>query len=179
MNTINKLLEAASFAAERHTGHHRKGDKQEPYINHPLEVANMLANIGGVNDIDVLIAAILHDTVEDVGVKKQEIVERFGERVASLVMEVTDDKSLPKEERKRLQVEHAPHLSVEAKQIKLGDKISNIKDVTNSPPANWDLDRRRKYIEWGMEVAKGLRGSNKCLETLFDETIAKAKQALS
>jgi len=179
MNTINKLLEAASFAAERHTGHHRKGDKQEPYINHPLEVANMLANIGGVNDIDVLIAAILHDTVEDVGVKKQEIVERFGERVASFVMEVTDDKSLPKEERKRLQVEHAPHLSVEAKQIKLADKISNIKDVTNSPPANWDLDRRRKYIEWGEAVAKGLRGSNKCLEKLFDETVDRARKELA
>jgi len=96
VNTLSKLLEAASFAAVRHTGHHRKGNNQEPYINHPLEVANLLANVGGVDDIDVLIAAILHDTVEDVGVTREEIAERFGEQVAGIVLEVTDDKSLPK-----------------------------------------------------------------------------------
>jgi guanosine-3',5'-bis(diphosphate) 3'-pyrophosphohydrolase len=179
VNKINKLLEAASFAAQRHTGHHRKGDKKEPYINHPLEVANLLANVGGVDDIDVLIAAILHDTVEDVGVKKEEIVERFGERVAGIVMEVTDDKSLPKAERKQLQVDHAPHLSTEAKLVKLGDKISNIKDVTNNPPSDWDLERRRKYIEWGEDVVNGLRGRNKFLESLFDQTVSNAKQELS
>lgn len=178
MNTINKLLEAASFAAQRHTDHHRKGDNKEPYINHPLEVANMLANVGGIDDIDVLIAAILHDTVEDVGVKKEEIADRFGDRVAAFVMEVTDDKSLPKAERKQLQVEHAPHLSVEAKQIKLGDKISNIADVTNNPPSDWDIERRREYIEWGEAVARGLRGTNKPLEELFDRTVAKAKNDL-
>src|SRR6185436_18406125 len=134
MNTINKLLEAASFAAQRHTGHHRKGNDKQPYINHPLEVANLLANVGGIDDVDILIAAILHDTVEDVGVKPEEINERFGNRVARIVAEVTDDKSLPKAERKRLQVEHAPHLSREAKLVKLADKISNITDVTNNPP---------------------------------------------
>jgi guanosine-3',5'-bis(diphosphate) 3'-pyrophosphohydrolase len=178
MNTINKLVEAASFAAQRHTGHQRKGDKQEPYINHPLEVANMLANVGGVDDVDVLIAAILHDTVEDVGVLKEDIVERFGDRVAGIVMEVTDDKSLPKEERKRLQVEHAPHLSNEAKLVKLGDKISNITDVTNSPPADWDLDRRRRYVEWGEAVVLGLRGSNDALERHFDDVVKRAKSDL-
>ncbi len=178
MNTINKLVEAASFAAQRHTGHHRKGDAKEPYINHPLEVANLLANVGGVDDIDVLIAAILHDTVEDVGVKKEEIVERFGERVAGFVMEVTDDKSLPKDERKRLQVEHAPHLSPEAKLVKLGDKISNITDVTNNPPAGWDIQRREEYIEWGEAVVMGLRGSNEELERRFDELVRTAKESL-
>jgi len=179
MNTIKKLVEAASFAAQRHTGHHRKGQTKEPYINHPLEVANLLANVGGVEDIDVLIAGILHDTVEDVGVKKEDIVERFGSRVAGIVSEVTDDKSRSKEERKRLQVEHAPHLSHEAKLVKLGDKISNIADVTNKPPVDWDLDRRRKYIEWGDSVVAGLRGSNPALERLFDETVKTAKQKLS
>jgi guanosine-3',5'-bis(diphosphate) 3'-pyrophosphohydrolase len=178
MNTINKLIEAASFAAQRHTGHHRKGDKKEPYINHPLEVANLLANVGGVDDIDVLIAGILHDTVEDVGVKKEEIIERFGSRVAGFVMEVTDDKSLPKEERKRLQVEHAPYLSIEAKQVKLADKISNIADITDSPPADWDLDRRRQYINWGEAVVAGLSGSNEALERRFDEVAEKAKERL-
>jgi guanosine-3',5'-bis(diphosphate) 3'-pyrophosphohydrolase len=179
MNTINKLVEAASFAAKRHTGHQRKGDAKEPYINHPLEVANLLANTGGIDDIDVLIAAILHDTVEDVGVTKEEIVERFGDHVAGIVMEVTDDKSLPKAERKRLQVEHAPHLSTEAKVVKLGDKISNIADVTNNPPAGWDQTRRREYIDWGESVIRGLRGVNRPLEDLFDRTVETARKRLS
>ena len=138
----------------------------------------MLANVGGVNDIDVLIAAILHDTVEDVGVKKEEIIERFGDRVAGFVMEVTDDKSLPKQERKRLQVEHAPHLSPEAKQIKLGDKISNIMDVTDNPPADWDIKRRREYIDWGESVVAGLRGANSPLEELFDASVKRARESL-
>jgi guanosine-3',5'-bis(diphosphate) 3'-pyrophosphohydrolase len=179
MNTINKLVEAASFAAKRHTGHHRKGDTKEPYINHPLEVANLIANVGGVGDIDVLIAAILHDTVEDVGVKRDEIVDRFGERVAGIVMEVTDDKSLPKQERKRLQVEHAPHLSREAKLVKLGDKISNITDVANNPPSGWDIQRRREYIDWGKSVVAGLRGVNTPLEEFFDRTAERASDQLS
>lgn len=178
MNTLNKLLEAASFAAQRHTGHNRKGSNSEPYINHPLEVANLLANVGGVDDIDVLIAAILHDTVEDVGVTKEDIVKRFGERVAGLVLEVTDDKSLPKAERKQRQVEHAPHLSTGAKLIKLGDKISNITDVTNNPPADWSLDRRREYIDWGVSVVAGLRGANEGLEAKFDELVGKAREKL-
>lgn len=178
MNTLNKLLEAASFAAVRHTGHHRKGDTQEPYINHPLEVANLLANVGSVDDLDVLIAAVLHDTVEDVGVTREEIVERFGERVAGIVMEVTDDKSLPKADRKRLQVEHAPHLSPEAKLVKLGDKISNIRDVTNNPPKDWDIQQRREYIGWGVSVVAGLRGTNPALENLFDCTVERGRESL-
>jgi guanosine-3',5'-bis(diphosphate) 3'-pyrophosphohydrolase len=178
MNTLNKLLEAASFAAQRHTGHLRKGSNSEPYINHPLEVANLLANVGGVDDIDVLSAAILHDTVEDVGVTKEDLVERFGERVAGLVLEVTDDKTLPKAERKRLQVEHAPHLSLGAKLIKLGDKISNITDVTNNPPADWSLDRRREYIDWGVSVVAGLRGTNERLEAKVDELVGNGRDKL-
>jgi guanosine-3',5'-bis(diphosphate) 3'-pyrophosphohydrolase len=179
MNTINKLLEAASFAAQRHTGHYRKGNDNQPYINHPLEVANLLANVGGIDDVDVLIAAILHDTVEDVGVKPEEIRGRFGERVTGIVLEVTDDKSLEKAERKRLQVEHAPHLSPEAKVVKLADKISNITDVTNNPPADWPLERRREYIDWGEAVVKGLRGSNASLESKFDDIVKSSRQAMT
>ena len=178
MNNLKKLLEAASFAAQRHTGHKRKGSAGEPYINHPIEVANLIADVGSVEDMDVLIAAILHDTVEDTGTKKEEIAQRFGERVSEIVAEVTDDKSLPKQERKRLQIEHASHLSPEAKLVKLGDKISNIRDVTNNPPADWDVKRRGEYLEWGEQVVAGLRGINPGLETLFDEAVAEARQKL-
>lgn len=135
----------------------------------------MLANIGGVTNIDILMAAILHDTVEDCGVTGEELRLMFGDTVADYVLEVTDDKSLPKAERKRLQIEHAPHLSQGAKVIKLADKISNINDVTNNPPANWDLERRRAYIEWAFAVVAGLRGVNEPLESHFDLSVARAR----
>lgn len=178
VSNLKTLLEAASFAAKKHAGQHRKGEAAEPYINHPLEVANLIANVGGVDDCDILIAAMLHDTAEDCGVTRGEIAESFGETVAGYVMEVTDDKSLPKAERKRLQVEHAPHLSHGAKIVKLADKISNINDITNSPPAGWSLERRREYIEWGVAVVDGLRGANKTLEDYFDSLAARARQVL-
>ncbi|MDI1240353.1 MAG: HD domain-containing protein [bacterium] len=171
---MSNLLHAASFAAQCHTGQKRKGERGEPYINHPLEVANLIANVGGIDDVDILIAAILHDTVEDCDVTGDEITELFGELVAGCVLEVTDDKSLPKMERKRLQVEHAPHLSDGAKIVKLADKISNINDITNSPPADWSIERRREYIEWGASVVAGLRGANESLERHFDELMERA-----
>lgn len=178
MNDLCSLLRAASFAAQKHTGHQRKGSDGQPYINHPLEVASILANAGGVTDLDVLIAALLHDTVEDSGVTPEELTELFGETVGSYVAEVTDDKSLPKAERKLRQVEHAPHLSFGAKLIKLGDKISNIVDITNNPPSGWDTQRRLEYVQWGEDVVAGLRGASPSLERLFDEVAATARAKL-
>jgi guanosine-3',5'-bis(diphosphate) 3'-pyrophosphohydrolase len=178
-NNLNKLLEAASFAAKRHSGQKRKGADGEPYINHPLEVANLLANVGKVEDYDVLIAALLHDTIEDTGTTKEEITELFGAKVCEMVLEVTDDKSLPKPARKQKQVEHAPHLSPGAKLIKLGDKISNITDILKNPPHDWSLERKREYVEWGERVVAGLRGANAKLEKHFDETAAEAKKKFS
>jgi guanosine-3',5'-bis(diphosphate) 3'-pyrophosphohydrolase len=178
MNSLAKILDAASFAAKNHTGQKRKGSDGEPYINHPIEVANLLANIGKIDDGDMIVAALLHDTVEDCGVRFEEIEERFGTVVANYVRELTDDKSLPKAERKRLQIQHAPQLSHEAKQIKLADKISNIRDVTENPPDGWDVQRRREYVEWGEDVVAGLRGANDELEKLFDEVAGKAYESL-
>ncbi|MEO6333915.1 MAG: HD domain-containing protein, partial [Pyrinomonadaceae bacterium] len=152
MNDLGTITKAASFAAKKHKDQKRKGSNGEPYINHPLEVANILANIGGVTDGNIITAALLHDTVEDCDVSFEEIAELFGSTVADYVREVTDDKSLPKAERKRLQVEHAPHLTHGAKQIKLADKISNIRDVSENPPDGWDVQRRREYVEWGVNV---------------------------
>lgn len=178
MNNINQLLHAASFSAQKHKLQKRKGELGEPYINHPLEVANMLANIGGVDDIDILMAAILHDTVEDCDVTEQELRDLYGDTVTGYVLEVTDDKSLPKAERKQAQIEHAPHLSQGAKAVKLADKISNIRDVTNNPPADWPLERRREYIEWGSNVVAGLRGVNPALEAYFDELVERARTVI-
>jgi GTP diphosphokinase / guanosine-3',5'-bis(diphosphate) 3'-diphosphatase len=175
MNEINKLLSAAYFAAVKHKKQTRKGSEAEPYINHPLDVARILSEIGEVENHDVLIAAILHDTIEDTETTVEEIVRLFGENVASIVMEVTDDISLPKSERKRLQIDHAPHLSILAKQLKMADKISNIKDVASNPPAGWSVERRIDYIEWGEKVMAGLRGANKNLEDYFDDLVCRAK----
>jgi guanosine-3',5'-bis(diphosphate) 3'-pyrophosphohydrolase len=174
MNNLSKLLQAASFAAKKHRYQKRKGDDAEPYVNHPLEVANLLAGVGGVEDFDILIAAILHDTVEDTETTAEELTELFGTTVCGYVLEVTDDKSLPKEERKLKQIEHAPHISTGAKHVKLADKISNITDVLHNPPAGWSAERRREYIEWGEKVVAGLRGVNQDLEDYFDNLIASA-----
>ena len=176
MNNLAKLLQAASFAAKKHRGQQRKGAVEEPYINHPLEVANLLANVGKVEDYDILIAALLHDTIEDTETTKEEIAELFGKRVSAMVLEVTDDKSLPKAERKQKQIEHAPHLSIGAKQIKLADKSSNIRDVIENPPDFWSDKTRLEYILWGEKVIAGVRGVNENLEQYFDELIAQAKQ---
>jgi|SRR5215213_2529536 len=173
---IAKFIEAAGFAAKKHRNQKRKGADGEPYINHPLEVANLLANVGKVEDCEVLIAALLHDTIEDTGTTEEEITGLFGAKVCGMVREVTDDKSLPKAERKQMQVEHAPHLSPGAKLIKLSDKISNITDILKNPPHDWSLERKREYVEWGERVVAGLRGANAELEKHFDELAEKAKQ---
>lgn len=178
MTDLQKISDAASFAAAAHIDQKRK-DGFQPYINHPLEVANLVANVGNVDDVDVIVAALLHDTVEDCDVTFNDIEQRFGAAVAGYVRELTDDKTLPKLERKRLQVEHAPHLSHGAKQIKLADKISNIRDVTMYPPQGWSLERRREYVDWGERVVAGLRGANHSLEALFDEVANEAKSRLT
>ncbi|HMO79449.1 MAG TPA: HD domain-containing protein [Pyrinomonadaceae bacterium] len=178
MNNLDLILNAADFAARRHRDQRRKGSDAEPYINHPLDVARMLADIGGIEDPEILAAALLHDTIEDTETTAEELRELFGKRITALVLEVTDDMSLQKAERKRLQIDHAPHLSPEAKQIKLADKTSNITEIINSPPADWSPERRREYIEWGIAVVAGLRGVNEPLEKHFDEIILSARAAV-
>jgi guanosine-3',5'-bis(diphosphate) 3'-pyrophosphohydrolase len=176
MNNLKLLLSAASFAARRHTGQTRKGKEGRPYINHPIELAEMLINTADVQDVEVLAAALLHDTVEDTETRNEEIAELFGDRVAGIVREVTDDKSLPKHRRKELQIEHAPHLSPDAKLVKIADKISNVTDITNDPPADWPIERRREYIEWGEKVVAGMRGTNSALEAQFDRAVTAARE---
>ena len=178
MNKISELLKAVSFSAKKHRYQNRKGNDAEPYINHPLEVANLLVNVGNVKDIDILIAAVLHDTIEDTETDENEIIELFGKKVCDFVLEVTDDKTLPKAERKLKQIEHAPHLSDGAKQIKLADKISNITDIMDNPPAGWSKDRRLEYISWGENVVAGLRGANPALEKHFDDLAVQAKKKI-
>ncbi len=173
-----QLLEAIRFAAEKHRNQRRKDSEQSPYINHPIEVTQLLWKIGGVRNSDVLLAAILHDTVEDTDTRPEEIREHFGEGVLSLVMEVTDDKSLPKAKRKRLQIETAGHKSYGAKLIKLADKSCNVRDLVTMPPKDWSLERRQEYLLWTEKVVAGLRGTNAALEEYYDHELASGKMLL-
>jgi guanosine-3',5'-bis(diphosphate) 3'-pyrophosphohydrolase len=175
---VSLMLKAVKYSAEKHQCQRRKGASATPYINHPIAVAEMLWRIGGVRDTPVIVAAILHDTVEDTDATPQEIELLFGCEVRELVAEVTDDKSLLKEERKCLQVEHAPHLSPGAKQIKLADKIANVSDIAFAPPRDWSYERRTKYLLWSDRVVAGLRGCNAELEAYYDAVIGKARASL-
>jgi GTP diphosphokinase / guanosine-3',5'-bis(diphosphate) 3'-diphosphatase len=138
------------------------------YINHPIALANVLANDVGITDVTTLVAALLHDTIEDTDTTQAEVEAEFGPAVAAVVGEVTDDKSLPKHERKRLQVEHAAHISTPAKLVKLADKICNLRDVAGAPPADWSLERKREYFDWARSVVDQMRGVHTALESLFD-----------
>lgn len=169
MTDTARLLEAASFAADRHRDQRRKDVDATPYINHPLDVARILAE-AGVTDVEVLMAAILHDTIEDTDTTVEELTERFGARVCGLVLEVTDDKKLDKLERKRLQVLKAPSASADAKMIKLGDKISNLRDL-KTPPVGWSEARVGAYIQFAEMVARGCVGANEVLDKLIRECL--------
>lgn len=178
MEPTTLLLRALEFAAAKHRDQRRKGRGASPYINHPIEVARALAEIGGVTDPEILAAAILHDTVEDTQTLPEELEERFGSRIRSLVEEMTDDKSISQPERKRLQIVHAPTLSPGAKLVKLGDKLCNVHDVIHDPPPSWDPVRRRAYLEWAKEVVDQIRGTNPALEETFDKLLAEGVAAL-
>lgn len=173
----NELLNAIAFAAHKHRDQRRKDEAASPYINHPIAVAQVLSNEGSVTDENTLIAAILHDTVEDTETSFEEIEERFGPAVAGLVRELTDDKSLAKGVRKQLQIEHAAGASLHAKEIKLADKICNLRDIVANPPTDWPLQRKREYLEWSENVVRGCRGTNAALEKLFDDVAASARKA--
>ncbi|GAK53017.1 metal-dependent phosphohydrolase [Candidatus Moduliflexus flocculans] len=178
ISTLSLLLKALKFAAQKHQHQHRKGGLAIPYINHLIDVTDILLNIGQVEEAETLAAAALHDTLEDTKTTPEELEEMFGHHILSLVEEVTDDKRLPKEERKRLQIERAPRASFEAKQIKLADKISNVRDMIAAPPAGWSLQRRKEYVAWAEKVIEGVRGTNEPMERYFDEICQQVKVAL-
>lgn len=178
ISDLTLLLRALHFAADKHRDQRRKDAAASPYINHPIAVAEVLARVGGVHDIHVLAAAGLHDTVEDTQTTFDELEREFGAAVRALVAEVTDDKSLGTDERKRLQIEHVAHASAGAKLIKLGDKICNVEDVTNCPPPDWSGERRLEYLAWSERVVAGCRGTNAALEGRFDEVVARGRGLL-
>ncbi len=168
-NTIGLLLKATQFAADKHRNQRRKDAEASPYINHPIALANVLANEGGITDPVVLCAALLHDTIEDTDTTADELTLAFGPLITTVVKEVTDDKNLDKAVRKQLQIEHARHASAQAQLVKLADKICNLRDIAATPPADWTQQRKDEYFDWAKAVIDGVRGVHPQLESLFDE----------
>lgn len=175
---IISIFDAAEFAAEMHQDQRRKGSSRRPYIGHCLEVASILASVGKVEDSNVIIAALLHDVVEDTDTTSEQVRDKYGDIVADLVAEVTDDKNLKKKERKELQVEHAPALSPAAKLIKVADKISNVREIASDPPKKWGLNRQRDYFDWAERVVNAMGSIDPEMRLVFDKTLADARAQL-
>lgn len=169
------LARAADYAAQRHIAQRRKGERGEPYINHLTEVTALLAEATGGSDHILLMGGLLHDTVEDTDATFEDLLDRFGPEVAALVAEVTDDKSLPQVERKRLQVETTPGKSRRAKLLKIADKTSNLRGIVSSPPMGWTEARLRDYVDWAEQVVRSCRGLNAALDAAFDAAHAQAR----
>jgi (p)ppGpp synthase/HD superfamily hydrolase len=174
---VLRLAQAYDYACRKHVDQRRKGAGAEPYVNHLAEVAGMVARATGGHDVNLIIAALLHDVVEDQGVKREELAAEFGEDVAALVMDVTDDKRLPKDERKRLQIEHAAHISTRARLLKVADKTSNLRALQLSPPPHWPHARKQRYFAWAKAVVDQARGVNAWMDAQFDAEYEKALAA--
>ena len=171
---LKLLIKALTFAADKHRNQRRKNVDAFPYINHPISLVNILCNEVHITDINVICSALLHDTVEDTETTAEELANEFGPQISSIVMEVTDDKTITvRQKRKQLQVEHAAQISDQAKMLKLADKISNLRDLSSDPPATWSLQRRREYFDWAKQVIDQLRGTHSELEELFDQAYSK------
>ena len=175
---LRLVSEAADFAARRHSGKARKGRGNEPYINHLAEVANLLSIATEGTDAELVAAGWLHDTIEDTETTRGELVQKFSERVADLVAEVTDDMSLLKDQRRQKQIEDAPHKSPRAKLIKIADKISNIGARIVPQPSREERDDLVDYVNWAEQVVAGCRGANAALDKIFDDTVKLARSSL-
>jgi len=169
---METVLKAAAFAAEKHRNQRRKDEEASPYINHPIQVAHILVQ-ADVEDPEVLAAALLHDSIEDTNTSFEELEIVFGYEIANIVAECTDDKKLSKLERKQAQIDHAAKISRKARLVKLADKIANVNDMNDAPPAGWSLERKREYFDWAREVVDRMRGTNAVLEARFDGEYAK------
>ncbi len=176
---ILQFARALDFAAKKHIHQRRKGELEEPYINHLADVSRLLAAATEGRDTVLVLAGLLHDTIEDTETTFDELEAEFGREVAELVAEVSDDKTLHKAERKRLQIEKALAKSDRAKMLKLADKTSNLHSIIHSPPVDWSPERKREYFKWAGEVVEGCRGVNEYLEKEFDRTWRRGMDMLN
>lgn len=164
-----RLLRAVAFAAARHRHQRRKDSLASPYVNHPIEVALHLVEIGGVREGRVLQAALLHDVLEDTETRAEEITQAFGREVCGLVEALSDDPKQPQDLRKRLEIDHAPELPQAARLVKIADKTCNVREMSATEPAGWSRTRKLEYIAFARKVVAGCRGASPVLERHFEE----------
>ena len=169
------VLKATQFAALKHCDQRRK-DGKTPYIIHPISVAMILAEIGGIEDPEILSAALLHDTIEDTDTSAHELDEIFGSRVRIIVEELTDNNLLTVSQRKQMQIDNAPYLSKDATLVKIADKISNVSDVIKTPPPKWNQKRCTEYVDRAEAVINNCQKVNQDLENHFFELITKYRK---
>ena len=169
LDTTQLLLKAIDFAAIKHKDQRRKDPNKTPYINHPIGVAQIISKEANISDIDILIGAVLHDTVEDTETTLDEIEEVFGSKIRIIVDEVSDDKLKSKEERKQAQIDKSPFVSYEAKIVKLADKLYNLRDLERQTPEGWTEARVQEYFVWASKVCSSIRGVCKPLDKKLDE----------
>ncbi len=174
---LKLIFSALAFAARKHKDQRRKDRDASPYINHPIALANILINEAHITDAKLICGALLHDTIEDTGTTSEELQTEFGTEVCTIVMDVTDDKSLNKALRKQAQIDHAEHACQHARLVKLADKIANLRDISSQPPANWSMERKQAYFDWARAVVERLRGVHPRLEALFDEAYAQRPES--
>ncbi|KAL1453382.1 hypothetical protein WDU94_007522 [Cyamophila willieti] len=172
-DAIMNIVKATDFASHKHHYQRRKDPEGSPYIEHPVAVAHILTQLGKVSNPVVIMAALLHDTVEDTDTTFEEIDREFGPKVKSVVAELTDNKHMTKDERKRWQILHAAESTHEAKLVKLADKLHNLRDIERSLPVNWTEERKTQYFNWARDVVAGLRGTNAPIEAALDVMFAK------
>ncbi|KPM04356.1 guanosine-3',5'-bis(diphosphate) 3'-pyrophosphohydrolase MESH1-like protein [Sarcoptes scabiei] len=178
MEIAELLMKATDFAAKAHRKQLRK-DGETPYINHPIGVANILASVGKISDPNILISALLHDTVEDTAVTFDEIEKNFGSKVRSIVEELTIDKTLPKHERKQLEIENASKCCDEAKLIKMADKLHNLEDLLERNPIGWSEQRVQNYFEWSAKIIENLLNMNVEIENRCRMILSQRNVSLS
>jgi guanosine-3',5'-bis(diphosphate) 3'-pyrophosphohydrolase len=175
-DSLKQIFDALQFSADKHRKLKRKNKHATPYINHPIDVARILVTVGGVNDTDIICAALLHDTIEDTQTTEKEIEDIFGTKVKDYVVELTDNMELSADRRKEMQAKSFPHKSTGAKLIKLCDKISNVSDVIHDPPVFWTHSRRLRYLDSAEQLLDAIRGTNENLERKLDEIIAEGRE---
>ncbi|MFM2136035.1 MAG: hypothetical protein RL021_1435 [Bacteroidota bacterium] len=172
-----RLLEAVGFAADKHRFQRRKDEHATPFINHPIKVACRLT-AAGESDVILLMAALLHDTIEDTETTAEELAMKFGREVADLVLELTNDKHLSREEQRQQQLLRARHRSERARKIKLADKICNVYDILHHPPHGWSQAQKTEYILHAGQLVDLIRGTHPVLEHAFDELYRQATERL-
>ncbi len=175
---MQALLKAIRFAAEKHRHQRRVDVRSSPYINHPIAVADLLANEVGIENTTILTAAILHDTIEDTDTTEREIKSKFGLEVARVVMELTDDMRLAPEVRKQAQIEHASQLSYAARLVKIADKTCKLRDLAENPPLTWSAERCAQYRDQAAAVVEQMRGTHPELQRLFERALTRCRENL-